>query len=523
MWKDEGISEYKAAKTCGIPVGTLRDRTTRGHCNPYKYKFGTSPLLNSTEETALVAHVKDIAVCGYGYTRRELAELAGETALVAHVKDIAACGYGYTRRELAELAGETALVTHMKDIAACGYGYTRRELAELAGETALVAHVKDIAVCGYGYTRRELAVLAGETALVAHVKDIAVCGYGYTRRELAELAGETALVAHVKDIAVCGYGYTRRELAELAGETALVAHVKDIAACGCGYTKRELAELAGETALVAHVKDIAACGYGYTRRELAELAGETAFFLNKRDKSTPLHNKWVFDFLKRWPELKIMKPKGLCMVRAHNATRETLDNYYKELLKILQKYELLEKPHRIFNVDETGISTEHIPPKIVAPRGRTPLAVVSNRSATTTIISIVIAIGQVLPPYIIFKAKRMCNDLLAGVLSGTQAAMSKTGWANTKVFQMHLHEHFLKYVPTNKDEPLLLLYDRHSSHINVPLIEWAQKHNIILFMLPAHTSHLLQPLDVGVFGPFKVSYYNECRNYLRKHPGQIIT
>ena len=40
-------------------------------------------------------------------------------------------------------------------------------------------------------------------------------------------------------------------------------------------------------------------------------------------------------------------------------------------------------------------------------------------------------------------------------------------------------------------------------------------------LVPVTCPH--QPLDVGVFGPFKVSYYNECRNYLRKHPGQIIT
>ena len=97
----------------------------------------------------------------------------------------------------------------------------------------------------------------------------------------------------------------------------------------------------------------------------------------------------------------------------------------------------------------------------------------------------------------------MCDDLLAGALPGTQATMSETGWSNTKIFQMYLNKYFLKYVPTNKDEPLLLIYDGHSSHINVPLIEWARKHNIILFLLPAHTSHLLQPL-VGVFGPFKV-------------------
>ncbi len=27
--------------------------------------------------------------------------------------------------------------------------------------------------------------------------------------------------------------------------------------------------------------------------------------------------------------------------------------------------------------------------------------------------------------------------------------------------------------------------------------------NIILFLLPPHSSHLLQPLDIGVFGPVK--------------------
>ena len=71
----------------------------------------------------------------------------------------------------------------------------------------------------------------------------------------------------------------------------------------------------------------------------------------------------------------------------------------------------------------------------MVPRGHTPLAVVSNRSATTTTISTVNAIGQVLPPYIIFKGKRMCDDLLAGALPGTQA-ISEMGWSNTKVFKM---------------------------------------------------------------------------------------
>jgi hypothetical protein len=46
-----------------------------------------------------------------------------------------------------------------------------------------------------------------------------------------------------------------------------------------------------------------------------------------------------------------------------------------------------------------------------------------------------------------------------------------------------------------------LLMDGHSTHISVGLLEWAKSMNIVIFILPAHTSHLLQPLDVACFGP----------------------
>ena len=42
------------------------------------------------------------------------------------------------------------------------------------------------------------------------------------------------------------------------------------------------------------------------------------------------------------------------------------------------------------------------------------------------------------------------------------------------------------------------------------MIELALKHNIILYCLPAHTTHRLQPLDVGVFGPLQTAWFNQC-------------
>ena len=44
-----------------------------------------------------------------------------------------------------------------------------------------------------------------------------------------------------------------------------------------------------------------------------------------------------------------------------------------------------------------------------------------------------------------------------------------------------------------------------------------------LLCLPAHTSHILQPLDVGVFKSFKSSFNKACGTYMRQHPGKVIT
>ena len=49
----------------------------------------------------------------------------------------------------------------------------------------------------------------------------------------------------------------------------------------------------------------------------------------------------------------------------------------------------------------------------------------------------------------------------------------------------------------------LLLCDGHDSHISSEFAYYCIQNNIYLHLLIPHSSHLLQPLDVGVFGPLK--------------------
>ena len=53
--------------------------------------------------------------------------------------------------------------------------------------------------------------------------------------------------------------------------------------------------------------------------------------------------------------------------------------------------------------------------------------------------------------------------------------------------------HFLVHAPPARS--LLLLLDGHTSHYNPGVLKMAAEEGIIVFCLPPHTTHLLQPLD----------------------------
>jgi len=48
-----------------------------------------------------------------------------------------------------------------------------------------------------------------------------------------------------------------------------------------------------------------------------------------------------------------------------------------------------------------------------------------------------------------------------------------------------------------------MILDSHTSHTTLELRLMAAQYNIHLFALPSHLTHVLQPLDVGIFQPYK--------------------
>lgn len=273
-----------------------------------------------------------------------------------------------------------------------------------------------------------------------------------------------------------------------------------------------------EVRLVDHIKEIARVGYAYTRAEVVNVASEYAVCLGSRSSEKPLTLKWFYGFLGRWPELKVRRPKTISELRARATSPECIDSYFHELKNILDKYDLSSRPQSIYNVDEKGIQQNFKPPSVVSDVDSMPSVIMSERSATTTILGCGNALGQHIPPYFIFAGARMRQELLEGCTHGADGTVSQSGWSNGEIFKKYLEDHFLKFsTPRSAEKPLLLMYDGHRSHISPDIIDWANEHHIILYVLPPHTSHILQPMDVGCFGPFSKIYNNECLKFQREH------
>ena len=102
-----------------------------------------------------------------------------------------------------------------------------------------------------------------------------------------------------------------------------------------------------EARLVDHVILMAKVGYGYTRPDLCNLATAYAVDLGLREKDQPLSLQWYRNFITRWPNLVVKKPRTLAIARAKAASEENVTAYFQQLDTILTKNNLKEKPQHV--------------------------------------------------------------------------------------------------------------------------------------------------------------------------------
>ena len=96
----------------------------------------------------------------------------------------------------------------------------------------------------------------------------------------------------------------------------------------------------------------------------------------------------------------------------------------------------------------------------------------------------------------------------------TKFAVSNNGWTDNELGVAWLEKMFEPRTKLRqKGEYRLLVLDGHDSHMSTKAIQFCLDHKIILLCLPPHGTHLLQPLDVGVFGPLAIYYSQGLEEY----------
>ena len=125
-----------------------------------------------------------------------------------------------------------------------------------------------------------------------------------------------------------------------------------------------------------------------------------------------------------------------------------------------------------------------------------------------TAVKYIFAVKQALPSILIFAGKvHISTQYTTDLPSKWTIALSKNGWTNDKLRYHQLTEIFNPYTHNHTVGCYrLLILDGHSSHITPEFDRYCLNYNIIPLYIPPHSSHLLQPLDVGCFTTLKQLY-----------------
>jgi hypothetical protein len=233
---------------------------------------------------------------------------------------------------------------------------------------------------------------------------------------------------------------------------------------------------------------------------------------------TPVGKCWATNFINRQPELKRRYSRTYDYQRAKCEDPEVIEGWFRLIQNTIIKYGIVDED--IYNFDETGFSMGIITSMMVVTaaerRGRPKTKQPGNRE-WATVIQGANSGGWTIPPFIILAGKMHIQAWYEQTTLPPDwiIAVSENGWTNDGLGQKWI-QHFDQYTRSRtKGSYRLLILDGHGSHITPLFDHFCEQNDIITLCMPAHSSHLLQPLDVSCFSPLKTSYGRQIDGLIR--------
>jgi hypothetical protein len=99
-------------------------------------------------------------------------------------------------------------------------------------------------------------------------------------------------------------------------------------------------------------------------------------------------------------------------------------------------------------------------------------------------------------------------------------ASSKTGWTNDELGFAWLRDVFDRETKEKaRRRWRLLIMDSHGSHLTPTFLDFCLTNKIYVATFPPHSTHSLQPLDVGIFSPLSRAYSDQLEGFLHACQG----
>lgn len=111
--------------------------------------------------------------------------------------------------------------------------------------------------------------------------------------------------------------------------------------------------------------------------------------------------------------------------------------------------------------------------------------------------------------------------MLNGAPHGATRNANSSGRMNGTIFIDVLH--FQRHTKASVEDKVVLILDIHESHITIDSLNFCKNNGNVLFTLPPHTSHKLQPLEGTLYGSLKTLFNQASNNWMISHPGKTIT
>jgi hypothetical protein len=215
-------------------------------------------------------------------------------------------------------------------------------------------------------------------------------------------------------------------------------------------------------------------------------------------------------------------------VKANN--RDGYHHYFKLLHAKIQQYNV--EPRYIYNMDKKGFligitsRQKRVFSKQLWEQKRVTAGLQDGSQEWITVLATICADGSLLDLAVIYKEKgKLCSSWVHNVEAGRHqvfSTTSPTGWSNDNVGLAWLEQVFDCLTKRKAQSSYrILIIDGHGSHLTRKFLSYCLANKILLCVLPPHSTHSLQPLDIVLFLPLLTAYSVRLSQHLQCSMGLL--